>query len=462
MITHEELSDIELFNGIDTEVIGWLADKGKVSTYYKGSRIYEAGDAIDHLTIVLHGQINFQMDVGGQLINISSYTRGGITGLLPYSNLKQSIGFATAGEDSSVLELHKEHFHELEQKSPELVARLVDVMKFRVRESVRQEQQREKMAALGKLSAGLAHELNNPASAIQRFSAELHRYTQLIGEQTQELVRSNVDSDTLQKAIELIDTVVARSPKSLSLSDINTKTDHFEDWFSEHELEECEDICDNLIDSNVELDDLKIFDELSLEQLPPLMRWLDNVLSVQRMNMDIQEAGKRISNLVSSIKSYSHMDRGNSRESVHLKEGINNTLTILHHKIRDKNIAVSLDFEDNLPLTPVYVGEINQVWTNILDNAIDAVEQDGQITIRAGKEDGLVRISFTDNGPGIPEDIQSRIFDPFFTTKQVGIGTGLGLDIVKRILKNHQGDIKLYSKPGETTFQILLPLEDNG
>jgi signal transduction histidine kinase len=187
--------------------------------------------------------------------------------------------------------------------------------------------------------------------------------------------------------------------------------------------------------------------------------WLENLISSKKIIKDLADASGRISRLVGSIKSYVQMDRTNELQPTDIHKDIENTLTLLGFKIRKKNIEVKKIFCDNIPLVPAYVGELNQVWTNLIDNAIFALEKKGVLTIETSRNNKDAIVIIKDNGPGIPKEIISRIFDPFFTTKNVGEGTGIGLDIVNRIIKHHNGEIKVYSEPGRTEFTVCIPLE---
>ena len=199
--------------------------------------------------------------------------------------------------------------------------------------------------------------------------------------------------------------------------------------------------------------------EIAIQNLPPVLDWLNNVLTTEKMVNEIAEASERIGNLVKSIKDYSHMDGGADKKMVVLREGVESTLRILQHKLKTKHIKVQLEMPDSLPRVCVSPGEMNQVWTNLIDNAIDALPEAGEIRIEAAQDREFVITKVIDNGSGIPEDVVGQIFDPFFTTKEIGKGSGLGLEIAQNIIKRHRGQIKVSSQPGRTEFNVCLPIE---
>jgi len=237
------------------------------------------------------------------------------------------------------------------------------------------------------------------------------------------------------------------------------REDTIRDWIEKC----CPDLHDDIAETFIEAD----FSDADLETIRAksepkafmqLLRWLENLVSSQRLIADLGEASSRISNLVGAIKSHVHMDRTNELQLTNIHKDIDNTLTLLGYKLREKNINVKKIYCNDLKDIPAYVGELNQVWTNIIDNAIYAINENGELTIETVCDKKNVKVKIIDNGTGIPKEIMSRIFDPFFTTKKVGQGTGIGLDIVNRIMKRHNGEIKVQSQPGKTEFDICLPL----
>jgi signal transduction histidine kinase len=320
------------------------------------------------------------------------------------------------------------------------------------------------MMALGKLSAGLAHELNNPAAAIVRSSDSLIAHLKSTPENFKKVVLSNISPDKVDVANTILFSKLDNYGNiQLSLKEKMKLEDEFIEWLEDREVENEDEIAENLIEYGFTIEELEqISDSLNTNQLNTALNWINNVLTTERTVKDIHAASSRISELVQSVKSYSHMDRSQDKIKANIHKGILDTLKLLEHKTRKNKIEVELDFDENLEDINIYPGALNQVWTNILDNAVDALaETDSpEIKIKTSKESGFQIVEIEDNGPGIPEDLVKRIFDPFFTTKDVGKGSGMGLDIVRRIVTdNHKGTIDVESKPGSTKFIIKLPVE---
>ena len=251
-----------------------------------------------------------------------------------------------------------------------------------------------------------------------------------------------------------------QKPPTLTLIERSSLEDEITDWLDDHDVPDSLDLAGPLVEYGFTVDDLDwVLDRVGEENIGGVTNWLVNNLVTEKLVMDISEASKRISTLVGSIKNYTHMDRGAGRENVRLSEGIRSTLTLLDHKLKAKHISVEMDVPDDLPMVCGYPGELNQVWTNLIDNAIDALPDGGKLTITGEVDREFVLTKVIDNGSGIPDDVKDKIFDPFFTTKGIGQGTGLGLDIVKGIVKHHNGSIKVQSQPGHTEFSVCIPIE---
>ncbi|SDK74591.1 Cyclic nucleotide-binding domain-containing protein [Catalinimonas alkaloidigena] len=459
-ITPDALRAVSVFEELPDDILTWFLSEARLIELAKGEFLFQEGDPADDLFVLLEGEIHLVLKIGGQAMPIGTYERGSILGVLPYSRMKNYTGDGQALIPSQVLALHRDHFQEMEQKSQELTQRLVAVMTTRVREGTKTQQQREKMMALGKLSAGLAHELNNPASAMRRTAAELEKKILHLPDYVAQLGRYSLSSDQMHNICTLIKHKLETEPASLSLLERSSREDELTDWLEERGVEAGCDLAEPLVQAGLAPDDLEaLLDDFPSEAIPAVMAWLEGVLATTRLTRELQEASARISQLVGSIKSYTHMDRTNEKEPIDLREGLRSTLVMMKHKLKSKNIQLKAELDKNLPQVNAAVGELNQVWTNLIDNAVDAMEERGGVLqISAEPAGEFVRVEVTDNGTGIPEDIQSRIFEPFFTTKKMGEGTGLGLDIVQRVLKQHQASIQVTSAPGQTTFQLCFPV----
>jgi signal transduction histidine kinase len=320
--------------------------------------------------------------------------------------------------------------------------------------------QQEKVNALGQLSAGIAHELNNPASAINRISSELIKRLRLNFELTERLFQHEISAGHIQELHNMVEEKNLVPKPRLSALQRMEKEDEIIEWLEETGLPKTTQVSETFVEAGFSGDDFEnIRKDVSREAFIEVVYWLENLLSSEKILKDLEQASTRISNLVGAIKSHVHMDRTNELQPTNIHQDIENTLTLLGYKLREKNIAVKKIFCENLPDVSAYVGELNQVWTNIIDNAIYALDRNGELTIETSCGSTNVNVKIIDNGKGIPPEIVSRIFDPFFTTKKVGEGTGIGLDLVNRIIKHHKGEIKVNSESGRTEFSIYIPLK---
>jgi signal transduction histidine kinase len=268
------------------------------------------------------------------------------------------------------------------------------------------------------------------------------------------------DVDLVSK--KLFEVLGRQDKNNLPLMERTEREDRVRDWLEDQEVEEADEIAENLVDFGFTGKDLEDFKEhIPARFLSSIFGWINSNLVTKRMVTDIQESSQRISDLVRSVKNFTHMDQGKGKEATDIHSGIRNTLTMLHYRFKKGNVELIEEFDETLPKIPALVGELNQVWTNVIDNALDAMEpaRNGQLTIRTERDHEFVKISIIDNGPGIPAEIQSRIFDPFYTTKEIGKGTGLGLDVVTRIVRQHSGSVKVQSVPGRTAFVLCFPIK---
>ena len=458
MAENSELLAIPEFEKLPEDQITWFLGQAEELHLKAGETGFRQGDPADAMFIVLEGQLQARGEIGGEMAVIA-IKPGSVTGVLPFSRMKQFTVGVRALTDARVLRYPSARFPDLVQKMPELTQRLVGLMSDRIRETTRREQQRDRLASLGKLSAGLAHELNNPASAARRATSQLRDMLKNIRDASHELGRRELTP--AQKAeIEKLEASFVQSneasPDPLAVSDLE---DQIESLLRSHGQNDLWQLAADLARRNVKPEALEsLFSILDSDTARAALVRIAASVEVATLLNEIESGTSRISDLVRAIKEYTYMDQ-TPIQNVDIVKSLETTLTILNHKLK-RGVVVKRDYQRVPLLVNSFGSELNQVWTNIIDNAIDAMDGRGELRVRTYRDDNCVVVEIGDNGPGISPDIQPHIFEPFFTTKGVGEGTGLGLDTVQRIVKKHRGNIQVSSKPGDTRFQVWLPLAD--
>lgn len=455
----QKLKSFTTFENVPADQLKWLVENSEVSTFQPDDIISRPGDDVTNMMIMLSGEVSVQLKRGEKMQRMGSFGEGEILGRPPFSRMQTTIAFLTVMEETTLITTHQDLFPEI-AKHYELIEAFVHSMSDRIRTFTSRVQQDEKMVALGKLSAGLAHELNNPASAMVRGATELKKRLRTTPEKFKDVMNIQLTNEQVDAVNELVFKKAGKgSSNHLSLMERTALEDELTDWMEDHGVEAGFEFAETFSEFCFNIEELEfVKTHVSEDYLPAVLGWIEDVLTTEKMVDEIEDAANRISDLISSVKTYSHMDRGSDKQPVELKKVLKSTVTMLHHKSKQKQIDIELHIPDNLPVFNGFVSELNQVWTNLLDNAIDAVEIGGKIDVKAEGRTKDLLVSITDNGKGIPQDIQNKIFDPFFTTKDVGKGTGLGLDVVHKIISKHGGSIKVDSVPGNTTFQLLFPL----
>lgn len=456
--TVPELADVP------ADQLKWFLENAECTSMKRDEVLFKPGDPIDYLRVVIQGKMRFYQIQKDSMRTIGEFEAPYITGVLPYSRLKESTGHGVVLEDALFLLLHRDRFPEMIQQQYELTAAFVHYMTSRVRSFTTFQLQNEKLMSLGKLSAGLAHELNNPASAVVRSAQELKKHLQMTPQGFKKVTALRMEPEVVDSLnTMLLEKVAALDDvQELSLMDRTDREDELADWLEDHGVEDGYEFSADLVDFGFEVSDLEsVLAQTADHQFEPVLSWIHSNLVTEKMVRDIQDASERISELVKSVKSYTHMDQSQDNQTVDLHKGIKNTITMLQHKIRKNNMVIEKDLSAELPRIEGYPGEINQVFTNVIDNAMDATAEvsEPRITIKTTTDGEFVRVFIQDNGPGIPEDILQRIFDPFFTTKSVGEGTGMGLDVVKKIMEHHNGKVVVNSEPGKTVFELCFPIK---
>ena len=444
------------------EELEWLASHGTLRELNAGDVLTAKGTQVEGLFVLLSGHLAMMVDRGAGPHKIMEWREGDVTGMLPYSRIVSPPGDSVAQEASTILAIHRDHLRAMIGECYEITSILVHRMVDRARAFTSSDLHDEKMISLGKLSAGLAHELNNPAAAIERDAAILEDRLKDTERASRMLGASRL-SDSQLAAVDAVRGACASTVVHVVRSPIEQaeREETIADWLADHGLESA--MAEELAETPVTMEALDLLaGAVDGPALNVTLRWAAAGCSVHRLASEIQEAAERISGLVAAIKGFTHMDQAAVVEPVDLIQGLSNTVAVLRSKARTKSVAVAVDVEANLPRVLGFAGELNQIWSNLLDNAIDAVPDFGRVEVLAKRERQRAVVRIIDNGTGIPAKILERIFDPFFTTKAVGLGTGLGLDIVRRLVRHNDGEISVESQPGRTEFRVVLPLEADG
>ena len=456
--TSDLLHRVPAFEGLPDDQIAWFLSRSQELPLKAGDTYARQGEPADAMFVLLEGEFQWRGELAGESF-VLAIKAGEVTGTLPFSRMKQFTLTGRAVTEARVLRFPAALFSELVQKMPELATRLVGVMSDRIREATRFEQQRDRLAALGKLSAGLAHELNNPASAAKRAATQLRDLLKRIRDASHELGRRDL-TPAQKSEIERLETSLTQVDgpplDALAASELE---DQLDSLLRSHGQNDLWQLAADLARKNFKPEVLeRLFGTLDADTARAALVRISASVEIADLLNQIEHSTSRISELVGAIKEYTFMDQS-PVQNVDIVKTLETTLTILNHKLK-RGVTVQRDYQKIPLLVNSFGSELNQVWTNIIDNAIDAMGGKGELRVRTYREDDCVVVEIRDNGPGISPEVRPHIFEPFFTTKGVGEGTGLGLDTVQRIVKKHRGNIQVESKPGDTSFQVWLPLAE--
>lgn len=457
----EDLRKNPVFADQPEEHLAWLAEKGKEVNLEAGQIAFSAGAPADRFFVFFEGEVEGRRSGATPFV----IRAGEVSGMLPFSRMKEFPANAWAVTRTRAAAFSSDLFAEMFQRMPQVIARMVGLLTDRVRMVTRMDEQREKLAALGKLSAGLAHELNNPAAAARRAGSSLREVMLSARENNVRLNRfpltqeqreyiAHFEQETFQRA--------TSSPVALNSIEQSDREEQLGGWLERHGVADGWKLAPVLVEAGVSEEALNgLLERVGGEPLGAVLALAAVLLNASSLILEIEHSTARISELVNAIKEYSYMDQAPEQE-IDIHGGLDSTLTIMGFKIRKANVEIVRKYDRSLPKICAWGSELNQVWTNLIDNAVDAMSGNGtgrqnKLTIRTARDPLGVVVEIADTGTGIPKEIQGRIYDPFFTTKQVGEGTGLGLDVVRRIVEKHRGDIRMDSSDAGTRFLVRLP-----
>ena len=458
----QDLRKSPLFQGLSDEELQHLMDMAEPVSLRAGEVLIKQGEPGDSAYVVLQGEFEIQKQAGQSLIKIDVRNPGDVVGEMALLSRAPRNATVIAKMDAEVLRIPQEAFEKLLQSSTTAAMAVLHWVISRLTQNESLLHQQEKMAALGTMSAGLAHELNNPAAAAQRSASQLQdsqsRWLTLT-HQIESAAFQQGQADWVQDFIKEA-THRFGAPLKLDALERIDRVDQLQTWLESNGIESAWELAPAMVTFGWEVESFETL-KTDLSPAPALftlsMQWLGMCCLMMGLLSEVLQTTERISQIVHAVKSYTYLGQAPLLE-VDVHEGLENTLVIMQHKLK-KGVTVKRDYSANLPRIEAYASELNQVWTNIIDNAVDAMKGKGEIRIKTYEQDQRVVVEISDNGPGIPEDIQSRIFEPFFTTKPPGQGTGLGLHISHDIIANHhRGQLTVQSKPGGTTFRVVLPI----
>ena len=456
----QDLRKSPLFQGLSDEELQQLMDMAEPVSLRAGDILIKQGDPGDSAYVVIKGEFEIQKQSGQSLIKIDVRNPGDVVGEMALLSRGPRNASVISKTDSETLRIPQEAFEKLLSSSSTAAMAVLHWVMARLTQNESLLHQQEKMAALGTMSAGLAHELNNPAAAAQRSASELNKTLikwQVLTHQIEATVFRENQTGWLDDFMKEASRRYESPVKFEALEKIDL-VDQLQAWLEANGIESAWELAPAMVNFAWKSESLEKLKDKSFFQLA--IQWLGTGCLMMGLLSEVQQTTERLSQIVRAMKSYTYLDQAPLLE-VDVHEGLENTLVIMQHKLK-QGVTIKRDYSPNLPRIEAYASELNQVWTNIIDNAIDAMNGRGEISLRTYAEEDHVNVEITDNGPGIPENIQARIFEPFFTTKPPGHGTGLGLHISHDIIANrHHGQLLVQSKPGETEFKVVLPVRIN-
>ncbi len=463
----EELRSTFLFEALSPEQLDFLANSGAMVTVKAGEPVFVEGEPATCFFVLLDGEVRLTKTVrGGGVVEINRTSHRGAYAGATQAYIRNAPKTYNAGmeavTDVRLFSIPAKEFSEAIRTWFPMAMHMLEGLFFGMRASEALVSQRERINALGTLTAGLTHELNNPAASAMRAVAELRTRVAAMREKLSWLARREIEPEDLYRLTDLQTKAVERAahPPRLSAIEASDREDEMGEWLQERGVQGAFDLAPIFVAGGLDIDWAQdVVDSVEPHMVESSLRWLGYTVETEQLMAEIEDSVTRISTLVGSARQYSQLDR-TPYQPVDIHAGLDATLVMLTGKLKT-GIRVVKDYAEDLPQIPGYAAELNQVWTNMIDNAVQAMDGEGTLTLRTAREGDTVLVEIGDDGPGIPPESRSRVFEPFFTTKAVGQGTGLGLDISYRIIVNrHRGDIVVESRPGDTRFQVRLPVDE--
>lgn len=468
-VMYDFLRKIPLFAELPDEDLERLCEAVEEVHLPAGQDLFPEGAVGDRAYVIRDGQLEIVKTSSGREVLLAVRGSGEVIGEMALLEDRPRMATVRARTDCVLYGIGQMEFKRLLETSASAVRALFHTFLSRWQATEAKLRQSEKMAQLGKLTAGVAHELNNPAAAVKRGADHLRMAIGELTEAQASIGGLGLDPRQQQALQDLASQTEAQARQPLVL-DVVARSDReaeLEEWLEDQGMEDAWEFAPMLVNLGFDRERAEeLAGDLSAEQLGPVINWLSALYDVHSLLAEISQGAGRLSEIVKALKSYSYLDQAPVQQ-VDVHRGLEDTLLILRTKLQSQQdgdgITVRREYAEDLPLIQGYGSELNQVWTNLIDNAADALDGKGEISLRTRQEGDWVVVEISDNGPGIPPEVQPRIFDPFFTTKAPGVGTGLGLDIVYNIIVyKHKGDVKVFSRPGRTTFQVWLPRSVDG